>query len=419
LEGVTDLTSIDDPTADAPAETPEPRLVSAPAEPLRPVVEDERRLRELVASVAAGHGPIAIDAERASGFRYGQKAYLVQLRRAGSGTWLIDPVMCPDLSELQDVIADVEWVLHAATQDLPCLADLGLHPTRLFDTELGSRLAGRPRVGLAAAMEHYLGITLAKEHSAQDWSTRPLPEPWLVYAALDVEVLVDLRDAVDEDLRSQGKSGWAAEEFEALTHFRGPAPKVDPWRKTSGLHKVRTRRGLAVVRELWETRDRLAQDRDCSPGRVLGDAAIVELALPSGADGPRRTPRAVQRNPQVWLAAVDRAMLLPEDELPAYHLPSEGPPPQRAWADKDPVAAARLGAVKELVTGLSASVSIPAENLLTPDSLRRVIWAPPVDESAHGFSEILLDLGARPWQAALVSPLLAEAASDHPYPPRA
>ena len=201
---MTDLTSTDDPTADPPAETPEPRLVSAPAEPLRPVVEDERRLRELVASVADGHGPIAIDAERASGFRYGQKAYLVQLRRAGSGTWLIDPVMCPDLSELQDVIADVEWVLHAATQDLPCLADLGLHPTRLFDTELGSRLAGRPRVGLAAAMEHYLGITLAKEHSAQDWSTRPLPEPWLVYAALDVEVLVDLRDAVDEDDLVQG-----------------------------------------------------------------------------------------------------------------------------------------------------------------------------------------------------------------------
>lgn len=416
MVAVTDLTSADPETPHAPTDAPEPRLVDAPAEPLRPVVEDERTLREVVASVAAGSGPVALDAERASGFRYGQKAYLVQLRRAGSGTWLIDPVMCPDLSELQEVVADVEWVLHAASQDLPCLAELGLHPRTLFDTELGSRLAGRPRVGLAAAMEHYLGVTLAKEHSAQDWSTRPLPRPWLLYAALDVELLVELRDAVAADLAEQGKAAWAAQEFEALTHFRGPQAKVDPWRKTSGLHKVRTRRGLAVVRELWLTRDAIAQDRDCSPGRVLPDSSLLELALPSG-DRPRQ-PRSVARNPQPWLAAIDRAMTIPEEDLPAYHLPAEGPPPQRAWADKDPVAAARLVAAKEQVTALGEQVRVPAENLLTPDTLRRVLWAPPVDESAEGFAEIMLDLGARPWQASLVSPVVARVAQEHPYPHR-
>ncbi|AKT51992.1 HRDC domain-containing protein [Arsenicicoccus sp. oral taxon 190] len=410
---MTDAASTDTSSTASDETASVPRLVEAPEEPLRPVVEDERALRDLVAAVAAGHGPVALDAERASGFRYGQKAYLVQLRRAGAGTWLIDPVMCPDLSELQAVIRDEEWVLHAATQDLPCLGDLGLTPTRLFDTELGSRLAGRPRVGLAAAMEHYLGVTLAKEHSAQDWSTRPLPAPWLVYAALDVELLVELRDAVDADLRAQGKSEWAAQEFEALTHFRGPAPRVDPWRRTSGLHKVRTRRGLAVVRELWLTRDGIAQDRDCSPGRVLPDAALLDLAT-NGAGG--RLPRAVARHPAPWLAAIDRAMLVPERDLPPQHLPADGPPPQRAWADKDPVAAARLVRVKELVTGLSESLQIPAENLLTPDSLRRVVWAPPLDESVDGFREILLDLGARPWQTELVAPLLAETAAEHPYP---
>ena len=128
----------------------------------------------------------------------------------GSGTWLIDPIACPDLAPVAEAIGDAEWVLHAATQDLPCLAEVGLRPARLFDTELGGRLVGLPRVGLAAVVEHYLGLSLAKEHSAVDWSTRPLPEPWLRYAALDVEVLVQVRDAVAADLAAQGKVEWAA-----------------------------------------------------------------------------------------------------------------------------------------------------------------------------------------------------------------
>src|SRR5690348_11785709 len=249
-----------------------------PADGVPPVVESERALMEAARAIAAGEGPVALDAERASGYRYGQRAYLVQLRREGSGTWLIDPIACPDLSPLGDAIGGAEWILHAATQDLPCLAELGLRPRQLFDTELAGRLLGLPRVGLSAAVEHYLGLSLAKEHSAVDWSTRPLPEPWLRYAALDVEVLVELRDAVAADLEEQGKTEWAREEFDALLDFEGPPVRVDPWRRTSGMHRVRKRRGLALVRELWQTRDRIAERRDTSPGRVLPDAVIVELA---------------------------------------------------------------------------------------------------------------------------------------------
>src|SRR5213083_1464696 len=105
-------------------------------------VTSAAELADAVADLAGGTGPVAVDAERASGYRYGQRAYLVQLRREGSGTWLIDPVCCPDLHELSDAIADAEWVLHAASQDLPCLAEIGMRPRTLFDTELGARLAG-------------------------------------------------------------------------------------------------------------------------------------------------------------------------------------------------------------------------------------------------------------------------------------
>ena len=312
----------DDETPDAAAEEPERLLTPllAPSEGIPDVVVDERRLVEAGRAIAAGTGPVAVDAERASGHRYGQKAYLVQLRRAGSGTWLIDPVACPDLGPVADGIGDAEWVLHAATQDLPCLAQIGLRPVHLFDTELGARLVGLPRVGLGAAVEHYLGLSLAKEHSAVDWSTRPLPEPWLRYAALDVEVLVELRDAIAADLESQGKSEWAREEFDALLEFEGPPIRVDPWRRTSGMHRVRKRRGIALVKELWITRDRIAERRDTSPGRVLPDSVIVELAnlAPTTAEemAEVRELRPARRNAKVWLDAI-RPRPEPARERPA------------------------------------------------------------------------------------------------------
>ncbi len=388
-----------------------------PAEGVPEVVVDEHRLVEAGRAIAAGTGPVALDAERASGHRYGQRAYLIQIRRAGSGSWLIDPIACPDLTPVAEGIGDAEWVLHAATQDLPCLAEVGLKPHRLFDTELGARLVGLPRVGLGAAVEHYLGLSLAKEHSAVDWSTRPLPEPWLRYAALDVEVLVELRDAIAGELESQGKSEWARQEFEALTHFTGPPARIDPWRRTSGMHKIRKRRTIAAVRELWFARDRLAQQRDTSPGRVLPDAVIVQLALAAPVeatdlDGVREL-RSARRNPRPWLEAIRRAMTIPEADLPPLTLPATGPPPQRAWADREPVAAARLTQSREQIAEFATEHDVPVENVLTPDVLRRVLWHPPADPSEEAIRLVLLDLGARPWQVDITAPIIAAACAAH------
>jgi len=401
----------------APAEALTP--LDAPADGVPDVVADERRLLEAADAIRSGEGPVALDAERASGYRYGQRAYLVQLRREGSGTWLIDPIAVPDLSPVGDAIGGAEWILHAATQDLPCLAEVGLRPRQLFDTELAGRLLGLPRVGLAAVVEHYLGLSLAKEHSAVDWSTRPLPEPWLLYAALDVEVLVELRNLMGVDLARQGKAGWAREEFEALLDFTGPGQRVDPWRRTSGMHKVRQRRGAAIVRELWETRDHIAMDRDVSPGRVMPDAVLVELAMaaPKGTHDLPRGHRAIQRYQRQWLDAVRRAQAIPEADLPPLTLRSDGPPPQRAWADRDPVAAERLTAARAALTAFAEEHVIPVENVMSPDPLRRVIWTPPADRSAEGFKAALAALGARQWQVDIVAPMVAAAFAQHPDTP--
>ncbi|MER5563455.1 ribonuclease D [Streptomyces sp. NPDC002506] len=394
-----------------------------PREGIPPVVATDEALAEVVAAFAAGTGPVAVDAERASGYRYGQRAYLVQMRREGAGTALIDPVGCPDLSALGEALSDTEWILHAATQDLPCLREIGMVPSRIFDTELAGRLAGFPRVGLGAMVESVLGYALEKGHSAVDWSTRPLPEPWLRYAALDVELLVDLRDALETELDRQGKLEWAHEEFDAIASAPPAPPRKDPWRRTSGMHKVRRRRQMAAVRELWTARDKVAQRRDVSPGKVLSDSAIIEasLALPAHVNALTALPgfghRMGRRQLEQWQAAVDRAKALSEAELPQPGQALQGPPPPRAWADKDPAAAARLSAARASVSELAERLNMPQENLITPDTVRRVCWEPPGDRSSAAVADALAAHGARPWQIAQVTPLLTAALAAAPAKP--
>ncbi|HSK26770.1 MAG TPA: HRDC domain-containing protein [Jiangellales bacterium] len=379
------------------------------------VVTDPSGLAAVVAAFAAGNGPVAVDAERASGYRYGQRAYLVQLRRTGAGTALVDPVPLPDLSDLGEALADAEWVLHAANQDIPCLNEVGMRPPRIFDTELAGRLLDYPRVGLGPLVEAVLGLSLEKGHSAADWSTRPLPEPWLRYAALDVEVLVELRDALHAQLVESGKLEWALEEFAAIADAPPPEPRVEPWRRTSGLHRVRDRRRLAVVRALWEERDARARERDLSPGRVLPDSAVVEAALagPTSVAELSALPvfrgRAQRREADRWFAAVERARQLPEAELPSVALRYDGPPPARSWPDRDPAAAARLAAARAAVTAVAAAHSVPVENLLAPETLRRVAWTPPTPVDDDSVAAALRERGARSWQVRLTAGPVAAA----------
>ncbi|MGZ4457971.1 MAG: HRDC domain-containing protein [Nocardioidaceae bacterium] len=385
---------------------------------LPPVVDTPEALAKTADLLAGGTGPIAIDAERASGYRYSARAYLVQLRREGSGTALIDPIPFDDLAVLDEALGDAEWILHAATQDLPCLTELGLRPASLFDTELAGRLLGYPRVGLATLVETIVGRRMRKEHSAVDWSTRPLPEPWLEYAALDVEVLLELREALGAELEETGKAEWARQEFAHLVNAAPSAPRQDPWRRTSGMHRARGRRALAAVRELWETRDAIAAQRDVTPGRVIPDSAIVEAAnaMPRdratllGLKGFRG--RGAERYANQWVDALRTARGLDDDALPPVTARYDGPPPPRAWADRDPAAAARLSTARTALKHRADELHLPVENLLTPDYVRRLMWEPPdVDESELAASLVarLRDLGAREWQIDVALPLLAQA----------
>ena len=403
-------------------------VLEAPADGVPEVVQTPAGLAEVTAALAAGTGPVAIDTERAQGFRYSARAYLIQLRRAGAGTVLLDPIPFAgrdhpaDFSELAATLADAEWVLHAASQDLPCLAEVRLLPRRLYDTELAARLLGMPRVALGTLVEEAFGITLRKEHSAADWSRRPLPDEWLTYAALDVELLVDLRDWLDERLQAAGKAEWAAQEFAHLVERADvPAPeRVDPWRRTSGLHAVRTPRALAVVRELWQVRDQLASSMDRAPGKILPDRAISALAARANPAEVKRlgptdlavVPEFAWRFPSRyrarWLAALDRVAALTRDQLPNKQQSAEGPPPTRTWEIRNPEAAARWDAVRPAVLERASELELPVENLISPDALRRLLWTPPAEVSAETIEAALAAESVRPWQRELLVPLIVE-----------
>jgi ribonuclease D len=344
----------------------------------------------------------------------------VQLRREGSGTALIDPIAVPDLSVIQSATEGVEWILHAATQDLSCLAEVGLKPDALFDTELAGRLLGRERVSLGHLVASELGHVLEKGHGATDWSIRPLSAAQLRYAALDVEVLVELRDVMERELRAAGKWEYARQEFDALLTFAPRDRGDDAWRRTSGIHRIRKPRDLAAVRALWLTRDDIARTRDIAVGRILPDAAIVAAvqAHPATVEelsGLREFHgRGAHRYLRRWWAALMAAADLPVAELPLSATPPSGPPQPRMWADRDPVAYARLEAARTAMAELVESIGMPVENLLTPDLLRRVCWEPPDPLDAEGVARQLSAGGARAWQVVLTVPVLLPALAATP-----
>lgn len=371
------------------------------------------QLKAYSALLAEGSGPVALDAERASGFRYSQRAYLIQLRREGAGTALIDPITIDDFSPLITAMDGIPWILHAASQDLPCLNELGLFPISLFDTELAGRLLGRERVSLGALVESELGEILEKGHGATDWSLRPLTKAQLRYAALDVELLVELMDVLQAELNTAGKAQWAQQEFDALLNFRPKDRGEEPWRRTSGIHKLRKGQQLAVVRELWTARDLTARREDIAPGRILPDAAIVAAAteLPATSDDLGKLPafagRGQTRRRAQWWSAISTALESPEHSWPVSSGPGEGLPPPRTWINKNPEASVRLDVVREGLRELSERVSVPVENLLTPEITRRLCWEPPLEITSETIIDYLRAHGAREWQIELSTPIFA------------
>jgi len=406
-------------TPEVPAAIP----LLAPADGVPEVVDTAEKFESALKELKKGAGPFAVDAERASGYKYSARAYLIQIKRAGGGLHLIDPIPFGPghhlFVQLNDLLNTDEVILHASTQDLPCLREVGINPSRLFDTELGGRIAGLPRVGLGPLLESLMNVSLAKEHSAVDWSTRPLPQEWLNYAALDVELLVELRQKIYELLSSAKKWTWAEAEFASILLAPAPAPRVDPWRRTSGMHKIKKRDQIAVIKNLWHARDEIAQANDISSGKLLNDAAIIEFAIhkPLNKKDAEKVLRPIGmrarwlENMPTWLAAIESALNTPEDQWPPMKSGADTLPPLKLWRERFADKYAPLTHARFAVENIAHELSIPAENLISPEIIRRICWAPPGNSlevrNVDAVSEAMQKLGARQWQIDIVAPLLS------------
>ena len=255
-----------------------------------------------------------------------------------------------------------------------------------------------------------------KGHGAADWSKRPLPDDWLNYAALDVEVLLELRDAIaDGAARSRARPTGRHRNSSICAHSRP--------RRRDGIGGVGRRASTrCATRGRWppcgncgQTRDHIARRRDIAPGRILPDAAIINAATADPDTVEKLTALPVfggprqRRSAQMWLDALARARTT--DDPPTAQEPSTGPPPASRWARRKPEAAARLEAARAGLTELSQQVSVPTENLVSPDFVRRLCWdwQPVPEDTAAAIDDFLRDARARPWQRELAVPVLAEA----------
>lgn len=409
-----DISTVEEEVPAAPTSVP----LLAPANGIPPVVDTDQKFADALAQLSSGRGPFAVDAERASGYKYSARAYLIQIKREGGGLHLIDPIPFGPhhkyFQELNALLQSDEVILHASTQDLPCLRELGINPKQLFDTELGGRIAGLPRVGLGPLLESLMEVSLAKEHSAVDWSQRPLPQDWLNYAALDVELLIELRNQMYSILEKSNKLKWAEEEFQSIINAPAPPPRVDPWRRTSGMHKIKKRDQLAIVRALWTVRAEIAQEVDIAQGRLLSDAAIVEIAT-KAVEKPIKTKKDLEKvlrpiglrarwfeNTATWIGAVTDALALPESQWPPIRTDSDSLPPIKIWRERFPERYAPLTHAKANIQLKANELAIPFENLITPEYVRRICWNSP----KSGVAAALADLGARQWQIEIVAPIL-------------
>ena len=367
-------------------------------------VDSDSALKGLV-SALKGAQQVAIDAERASGFRYSQKAYLVQIAIRDQGIWLVDPVSEINLDELVKPLNSKTWLLHAATQDLPCLAELNLKPTAVIDTELTARLIGLERVGLGSVCESQLGIELAKEHSAADWSQRPLTEEMLDYAALDVDVMFDLWEKLSELAAEASKTIWLEQEFEHLLSFK-PKPALDePWRGLPGISRIKDLTKLKIAASLHAARDKIAVEKDVAPGRLIPDRSIMAAVnqapksrseLASNKEFQGRASRTLL---STWWDAIASAQGLDIELEPREK--GNGIPNHKSWERRFPEAHHRLEVIRPQVIALAAELSVPVENLLTPEYLRRVCFEP-----QENVAEQLRGYGARQWQVELVTAVI-------------
>jgi ribonuclease D len=328
---------------------------------------------------------LAFDTEAASFHRFIDRIYLIQVSTRHD-TAIIDPLTVGEATALSALLADpaIEVVFHDADYDLRILdRDYGVRARRLFDTRIAAHLLGEPAVGLAALLEKFLGVHLDKKYQRADWSRRPLPREMLEYAALDTHHLLPLRDRLRAELVAKGRLPWAEEEFLRLENVR--------WTPTTGNGdaalrvkgaRALSRRGLAVLQQLWHWRESVAAELDRASFRVVSIEALLALAdqAPQSLDALKAirgiSERLLESRAEAMLAAIAQGLAVPERDLPRF--------PRGERRQSDPAFDHRVERLKVARNAAASRLSLDPGVLCPKGTLEALARAHPTSTAGLG-----------------------------------
>jgi ribonuclease D len=352
-----------------------------------------------------GAGLVAVDTEAASFHRYRDRIYLIQLS-SREATAIIDPLAVPDLSRFGRLLADptVEVVFHDADYDLRALnRDHGYRADGLFDTRIAAQLLNEPGIGLAALLDKYLQVTLDKRWQRADWSRRPLLPEMLDYAASDTRYLPTLRDLLKARLTDAGRWEWAAEDFALLEAVRwaGPGLAEEAYLKVKGSRTLR-RHQLTVLRELFDWRERIAEESDRAVFRVLMNDPMLAIAkaMPVDEQALREvkalSPEQMRRRGREILDAVRRGVAAPPESIPVFERGRRPAP--------DPAYEARVERLKSVRNAIAEQLPL-APGVLCPNGLLEAI----ARMEPTAVEQLEQVVGMRRWQRELLGARLLAA----------
>lgn len=354
-------------------------------------IDHDDDLRALFRQLA--HEPlIALDTESNSLYAYRERVCLIQLSTREQD-YIIDPLRVADLTPLGTLMADpaVLKVFHAAEYDLICLKrDYGFQVVNLFDTMVAARVLGRKAVGLERLLGDYLDVKLDKSHQRDDWGQRPLPRDMLTYAQMDTHFLPLLYDRMWADLAEAGRTEEAGEIFEEVCAVEVSGYHYDPdgyWR--IGIPADLSRREMAILKELYALRERLAEEKDWPPFKVFNDRTLVHIAeqAPTHIDALAAMkgvgPQQARRYGREVLEAIARGQQAP--------LPQ---PPQRP-PEIEPMVAERFTALRDWRKARAEQRGVESDVILSRDTLWSVAQRGP-----NSLADLKGITGLGPWRLA-------------------
>ncbi|UCD32136.1 MAG: HRDC domain-containing protein [Desulfobacterales bacterium] len=279
-----------------------------------------------IAKILEKEKNLAIDLEADSMYHFKEKVCLIQVATKNRNI-VIDPIQLKDLSSLKPLFVrpDIRKIFHGADYDVRSLyRDFNINITHLFDTEVACRFLGLKETGLETVLNAYFNINLDKKYQKKDWSKRPLPQEMIHYAITDVIYLIPLAKILIQELEKMGRLAWVIEECELLSNVRPVGPDDKPlFLKFKGAGRLSSR-SLAVLEALLQFRKKIAQKKDKPFFRIIGNQALLKMAIEKPMTLPRLKGSKVLSTKQVnmWgndiIDIIDHALSLPKNKLPVY-----------------------------------------------------------------------------------------------------